>query len=364
MATPGSGDDVLIAGEEDPARAHSPVDASQRRIRCNPHFDDLQIGPVRDGPSVAVLIPCYNEELTVAAVVRSFKAVLPFADIYVYDNNSTDKTALRAVEAGAIVRTERRQGKGHTVRRMFADVQADIYLLVDGDDTYDAGVATSIVEQIGEGGLDFVNVARVSTSAAAYRPGHRLGNLLLTRLVRSIFGRESTDMLSGYKGFSCRFVKSFPAMSSGFETETELTVHALELRMPMAEIAAPYKERPLGSISKLRTWRDGAKISLLIWRLVKDERPFQFFGFMGLMVLVFGAVLAVPIFQTYFETGLVPRLPTAVLCVSLMMLGFLSIFAGVILDVVTKTRNEMKRLAYLSVQPPSRFGLHPRSRDR
>jgi len=361
MGAPGSEDDVLTAGDDHAARAHSAFDLSAGRIRSSAHLADMENGEAREGHRVAVLIPCYNEELTVAGVVRSFKAVLPFADIYVYDNNSTDRTAARAAEAGAIVRNERRQGKGHTVRRMFADIQADIYLLVDGDDTYDANVATSIVEQIGDVGLDFVNVARVSTSVAAYRPGHRLGNLLLTRLVRSIFGRESTDMLSGYKGFSRRFVKSFPAMSSGFETETELTVHALELRMPMTEIVAPYKERPLGSMSKLRTYRDGMRIFLLIWRLVKDERPFQFFGFMGLSVLIFGAVLAAPIFQTYFETGLVPRLPTAVLCVSLMMLGFLSIFAGVILDVVTKTRNELKRLAYLSIQPPSRPGLHPRS---
>jgi len=359
MDMPGSEDPVLTARDERRARNHFPVEAPPPR--GSDDLDGLEIGPVREGHGVAVLIPCYNEEVTVAGVVRSFKAVLPFADIYVYDNNSTDRTAVRAAEAGAIVRTERRQGKGQTVRKMFADIHADIYLLVDGDDTYDARVATRIVAQIVDGGLDFVNVARVSTSAAAYRPGHRMGNVLLSRLVRSIFGRESADMLSGYKGFSRRFVKSFPAMSSGFETETELTVHALELRMPMAEITAPYKERPLGSTSKLRTYRDGTKIFLLIWRLVKDERPFQFFGLMGLMVLIFGAVLAVPIFQTYFETGLVPRLPTAVLCVSLMILGFFSIFAGLILDVVTKTRNELKRLAYLSIPSPSPARLFPSS---
>jgi glycosyltransferase involved in cell wall biosynthesis len=359
MDAPGSEDPVLTASDDRRARDHFRVDPPPPRRSHS--FNGQEMGPVGEGHGVAVLIPCFNEELTVAAVVRGFKAVLPFADVYVYDNNSTDRTVARAAEADAIVRTERRQGKGQTVRRMFADIHADIYLLVDGDDTYDATVATRVVAQIVDGGLDFVNVARVSTSAAAYRPGHRIGNVLLSRFVRSIFGRESTDMLSGYKGLSRRFVKSFPAMSSGFETETELTVHALELRMPMAEIAAPYKERPLGSTSKLRTFRDGMKIFLLIWRLVKDERPFQFFGLMGLMVLVFGAVLAVPIFQTYFETGLVPRLPTAVLCVSLLILGFFSIFTGLILDVVTKTRNELKRLAYLSLPPPSPAGLFPNS---
>ena len=243
---------------------------------------------------------------------------------------------------------------------MFADIDADIYLLVDGDDTYDPGVAAKIVDQIADGGLDFVNVARISASAGAYRRGHRLGNLLLTQLVRSIFGRESADMLSGYKGFSRRFVKSFPATSEGFETETELTVHALELRMPMGEFRAAYKERPPGSTSKLRTYRDGMQILMLIGRLIKDERPFQFFELLGLMALVLGAVLAVPIFQTYFTTGLVPRLPTAVLCVNLMIVGCFSIFAGVILDVVTKTRNELKRMAYLAVPPLRTESFHPR----
>lgn len=302
-----------------------------------------------DALRVAVLIPCYNEELTVAAVVHGFRAALPDARIYVYDNNSTDATIAKAREAGAIVRLERRQGKGQVVRRMFADIDADLYLLVDGDDTYDASVAPAVVEQIAQGGLDFVNVARVSTATEAYRPGHRLGNRVLTQIVRAIFGRECSDMLSGYKGLSRRFVKSFPAMSSGFETETELTVHALELRMPMGEFTADYKERPTGSTSKLRTYRDGWRILMLISRLVRDERPLRFFGLLGLGIVLLGVVLGVPIVGTFFETGLVPRLPTAVLSVGLVVLGWLSIFAGVILDMMTKTRHELKRLAYLSV---------------
>ena len=237
---------------------------------------------------------------------------------------------------------------------MFADIEADCYILVDGDDTYDASVATKVISTLTREGCDFVNVARVSTSTEAYRPGHRFGNLVLTQMVRSFFGRESSDMLSGYKGMSRRFVKSFPAMSGGFETETELTVHALEMRMPMAEIAAPYRERPSGSTSKLRTYRDGARIVMLISRLVKDERPLQFFGTLGLAVGCLGLLLGLPVVLTFFETGLVPRLPTAVLSVGLVVLAWLAIFAGLILDVVTKARQEFKRLTYLSIK---RFGV-------
>ena len=300
---------------------------------------------------IAVLVPCYNEELTVGGVVRGFRDALPEASIYVYDNNSTDATRARAQEAGAVVRVERRQGKGHVVRRMFADIDADLYLLVDGDDTYDASVAPAVVEQITSAGLDFVNVARVSAATEAYRPGHRLGNRVLTQIVRSIFGRESSDMLSGYKGLSRRFVKSFPAMSSGFETETELTVHALELRMPMGELSAPYKERPSGSASKLRTFRDGMRILWLISRLVKDERPLPFFGAMGVTLVGLGVILGIPVVTTFFDTGLVPRLPTAVLSVGLVVLGWLSIFAGIIIDIVAKMRHEVKLLAYLAIPP-------------
>jgi len=303
----------------------------------------------------AVLIPCYNEELTIAAVVAAFRTALPQATIYVYDNNSSDRTSEVARQAGAVVRSERRQGKGNVVRRMFADIDADIYVLVDGDDTYDAAAAPRLIRELVDNDLDFVNGARVSTASAAYRRGHRLGNFALTELVRIIFGRQFTDMLSGYKVLSARFVKSFPAMSSGFETETELAVHALELRMPCGEIETAYKERPEGSVSKLSTYRDGWRILKLIGRLVKDERPLQFFGLLGLVIGLSAIVLGAPVVATYLETGLVPRLPTAVLSIGLVILGVLSFFVGLILDMVTRTRQEMKRLVYLSL-PRSRAG--------
>jgi glycosyltransferase involved in cell wall biosynthesis len=298
---------------------------------------------------VAVLVPCYNEETTIGAVVSDFKVALPNARIFVCDNNSSDATAAKAREAGATVSFERRQGKGQVVRRMFADIEADLYILVDGDDTYDASAAQKLVDvMIGEG-YDLVNVARETTAVDAYRPGHRLGNMVLTQIVRVVFGRETTDMLSGYKGLSRRFVKTFPALSAGFETETELTVHALELRMPIGEIVANYRERPQGSVSKLRTYRDGMRILFLIGRLIKDERPLQFFGLLGIAISIVGLILVAPVLITYFETGLVPRLPTAVLSLGCFMLGALSILAGIILDVVTKTRQEIKRLSYLSM---------------
>lgn len=298
---------------------------------------------------VAVLIPCYNEELTISDVVSDFRASLPDACIYVYDNNSTDRTSELARAAGAIVYVERRQGKGQVVRRMFSDIEADCYILVDGDGTYDASIAAQLTDKLVNEGLDFVNVARVSTAADAYRPGHRLGNVALTELVRFFFGREINDMLSGYKALSRRFVKSFPAMSSGFETETELAVHGLEMRMPMGEMSAPYRERPTGSTSKLRTYQDGMRILLLIGRLIKDERPLRFFGFLGLFLAFVGLVLGIPIVFEFFKTGMVTRLPTAVLSVGLVILGVLSIFSGIILDMVTKARHEIKRLHYLQL---------------
>lgn len=301
--------------------------------------------PVR----IAVLIPCYNEEVTIADVVADFRASLPGAVIYVYDNNSTDRTSELARAAGARVYVERRQGKGQVVRRMFSDIEADCYILVDGDGTYDASIAAELSEKLISDGLDFVNVARVSTATDAYRPGHRMGNVALTELVRFFFGREINDMLSGYKALSRRFVKSFPAMSSGFETETELAVHALEMRMPMGELSAPYRERPSGSTSKLRTYQDGTRILLLIGRLIKDERPLRFFGFLGLFLTIVGLALGIPIIFEFFRTGLVERLPTAVLSVGFIILGVLSIFSGIILDMVTKARHEVKRLHYLQV---------------
>jgi len=302
---------------------------------------------------VAVLVPCFNEELTVGQTVAAFREALPSATVYVYDNNSTDRTNDVARAAGAVVRSEPRQGKGNVVRRMFADIDADIFVLVDGDATYDAEAAPRMVRRAIEENLDFVNGARVSQSMDAYRKGHRLGNYVLTELVRDIFGRQFTDMLSGYKVFSRRYVKSFPAMSRGFEIETELTVHALELRMPSAEEPTAYGERPSGSVSKLSTFRDGARILRLIFDLVRNERPLQFFGLVGALLILIAIVLTIPLAETYFQTGLVPRLPTAVLAIGLIIIGFLSFLAGLILDVVATMRSEMKRLAYLSYPPVS-----------
>jgi glycosyltransferase involved in cell wall biosynthesis len=302
---------------------------------------------------IAILIPCFNEALTIGSTVTAFREALPSARLYVYDNNSTDRTIDVAQAAGATVRSEPRQGKGHVVRRMFADVDADIYVLVDGDATYEAQAAPRMVRRAIEENLDFVNGARESKSMEAYRRGHRFGNYVLTALVRNIFGKQFTDMLSGYKVFSSRYVKSFPAMSRGFEIETELTVHALELRMPSGEELTVYGERPSGSVSKLNTFRDGARILLLIVDLVRNERPLQFFGLIGLSMILLATALAIPIVHTYLQTGLVLRIPTAILIVGLVTTGFLCFLAGVILDVVTTMRNEMKRLAYLSFPPVS-----------
>ena len=302
-----------------------------------------------NGLRLAVLIPCFNEGLTVAITVEAFRSALPDAAIYVYDNNSIDDTVITAQRAGAQVRSESRQGKGHVVRRMFADIEADFYILVDGDATYDANAAPRLVRRAIQDNLDFVNGARVAQIVEAYRRGHRLGNFVLTSLVRNVFGRDFTDMLSGFKIFSRRFVKSFPAMSRGFEIETELTVHALELRMPCGEGEIEYFARPEGSFSKLSTYRDGVRILRLIAALIKNERPLPFFSCAGALLIFAAIAFMVPIFQVYFETGLVPRLPTAVLSVSMVVVGVLSIFAGLILDMVATLRHETKRLAYLAV---------------
>jgi glycosyltransferase involved in cell wall biosynthesis len=297
---------------------------------------------------LAVLIPCYNEESTIRKVVADFRAALPEATVYVYDNNSQDHTAVCAGSAGAIVRSEPLQGKGHVVRRMFADIDADIYVLVDGDDTYDAEAAPEMVYMLVNQQLDMVTAIRSDNSANAYRPGHIWGNKLLTGLVRWSFGKRVSDVLSGYRAFSRRFVKSFPALASGFETETEFTVHALELRMPIAEISTDYRSRPNGSVSKLSTVSDGVRILGMIVRLIKDERPLQFFCFSGLGLLVLSFVLALPIFIEFAQSGIVPRLPTAVLSTGLLLLAFLSFACGLILDSVARGRREIKRLAYLS----------------
>ena len=304
---------------------------------------------------MAVLIPCFNEETSIGTVVRDFRKALPQASIYVYDNNSTDTTVERALAAGAITGREPLQGKGNVVRRMFADIDADVYILVDGDDTYDASCAPLMLKELVESSLDMVNAARTSHSTAAYRPGHRMGNSLLTLMVGFIFGNRIHDMLSGYRCFSRRFVKSFPALTRGFEIETELTVHALELRMPVAEIATPYKERPPGSTSKLSTLRDGFRILFTIVALVREERPLMFFGIFFFLLTAGSIVLAWPLAVTYFETGLVPRFPTAILATGMMLLAFLSGTCGLILDTVTRGRQELKRFHYLAIPPLHRL---------
>lgn len=304
-----------------------------------------------DRHRVAVLIPCYNEEVTVAEVVSAFRASLPSAPIYVYDNNSSDSSAEAARAAGAIVRREARQGKGHVVRRMFADVDADIYVLVDGDATYDAPSVRTMIARLIDDRLDMVVASRADRAHSAYRPGHRAGNRLLTGFVSTVFGRAFTDMLSGYRVFTRRFVKSFPLLSGGFEIETELTIHALELSLPVAEIPTPYYPRPRGSAAKLNTWRDGLRILWTILRLYKSERPQPFFAAIGGMLALAAVALAIPIIATYMREGIVPRLPTAVLATGMMLLAFLSITCGMVLGTVTRGRREMKVLAYLGQHP-------------
>lgn len=304
-------------------------------------------------PRIAVLIPCYNEAAAIASVVADFASALPTASIYVYDNNSTDGTRTIAQAAGAIVRTEQLQGKGNVVRRMFADIEAEVYVLVDGDGTYDAASSTSMVELLLANSLDMVNGARTAKSEHAYRPGHAFGNQLLTRSVSLIFGSRIRDMLSGYRVMSRRFVKSFPALASGFETETELTVHALELRLPIAEVTTPYGDRIAGTQSKLRTFRDGLRILRTIVLLVKEERPLQFFSTAAAVLASISVILAWPLITTFLETGLVPRVPTAILATGLMILAFMSVVAGLILDTVTLARRELKRLHYLGLQGPT-----------
>lgn len=298
---------------------------------------------------IAVLVPCFNEEAAIGKVVEDFRAHLPGAAVYVYDNNSTDGTAAVARTAGAVVRRELLRGKGNVVRRMFADVDADIYLLVDGDDTYDAASAPELVATLVAEQLDMVNAARVTDIQAAYRPGHRFGNAMLSGMVAKVFGNRFEDMLSGYRAFSRRFVKSFPALSSGFEIETELTIHALELRMPTAEVKTPYKDRPQGSASKLRTFSDGFRILRTIAMLIREERPFAFFSTAAATLGGAALLLALPVLVTYERTGLVPRLPTAVLATGMMILAFLSLACGMILDTVTLGRREMKRMRYLEI---------------
>ena len=300
---------------------------------------------------IAVLVPCFNEEAAVATVIADFRKALPTADIFVYDNNSSDRTVAVARDAGATVRSERRQGKGHVVRRMFADVDADIYVLVDGDATYDAASAPRMIEALLSDRLDMVVGLRVDQAAAAYRPGHRTGNRVLTGFLSEVFGEAFKDMLSGYRVFSRRFVKSFPVLSDGFEIETEFSVHALELALPVAEIETPYYARPAGSFSKLNTWRDGLRILGTILKLYRSEKPLRFFTAIGVFLTLVSVGLAVPIVITFVEQGIVPRLPTAVLSMGLIILAMLSVSSGLVLDTVTRGRREMKLLAYLSQAP-------------
>lgn len=301
---------------------------------------------------IAVLIPCYNEEAAIAKVVRDFRQSLPDAEIYVYDNNSRDQTVARAREAGAIVRGEPRQGKGNVVRRMFADVEADIYVLVDGDDTYDASVAPGLVRELVNGGYDIISGKREAVGDSAYRAGHVLGNKLLTGLTSLMFRVQLADLLTGYRIMSRRFVKSFPFTAEGFGIETELTVHAVRLLMPMAEIGTKYKERPAGSASKLSTYKDGFKILFTIAGLVREERPLIFYTAIFAATAVLSLVLGTPVVIEYLRTGLVPRFPTAILAMGLMVLAFLSLAVGLILDTVTRGRWEAKRMAYLSIKGP------------
>jgi glycosyltransferase involved in cell wall biosynthesis len=328
------------------------MDVSEELGMARPELAHGAAGSGGQAPRIAVLIPCYNEEVAIPRVVAAFRAALPDATVYVYDNNSRDRTAEFAAAAGAVVRREPQQGKGHVVRRMFADVEADVYVLVDGDDTYDAADAQEMVRMLLAERLDMVTGVRVTDAAAAYRPGHRLGNRVLTGVVRLVFGDRITDMLSGYRVFSRRFAKSFPALAAGFETETEFTVHALELRLPVGELRTRYRERPPGSHSKLSTYRDGFRILRTIGLLVRRERPLPFFTALSAAFALLSVLLAAPVLQTFFETGLVPRLPTAVLSMGLMLLAFLLLACGLILDTVTRGRLEARRIAYLAIPAP------------
>jgi glycosyltransferase involved in cell wall biosynthesis len=298
-------------------------------------------------PQIAVIIPCHNEAVAIGKVIDDFRAALPNATIFAYDNCSTDDTSRVAREHGAVVRFEPQKGKGNVMRRMFADVEADIYVMVDGDDTYDAASAPELVRTLMSESVDMVTAIRDEVATAAYRRGHRFGNWMLTSLVAYTFGNRSRDMLSGYRVMSRRFVKSFPALSAGFEIETELTVHALQLRCPIVERRTPYKERPIGSVSKLSTYRDGYRILRYIGLLVKEELPLAFFSLLAGLLILTCVILAIPLWITYLHTHLVPRLPTAVLIVGLFVSALLSMVCGLILSTVTRARNEMKRLHYL-----------------
>jgi glycosyltransferase involved in cell wall biosynthesis len=308
--------------------------------------------PHTTSPKIAVLLPCYNEEAAIGETVAGFRAALPDATIYVYDNNSTDRTREVAAAAGALVRTEKQQGKGHVVRRMFADIDADVYVMADGDLTYDPAAAPTMVEMLLTDGLDMVVGTRRHERKDAYRGGHVVGNKLFTGLLAGLFGRSFSDIFSGYRVFSRRFVKSFPVLSAGFEIETEMSVHALELRMPVGEVETIYGARPEGSHSKLSTFSDGWRILRTIGNLYRMERPVLFYGSIGALLVIIAILLAIPLVETYLQTGLVPRFPTAILVTGMVIVAVLCVFAGLILDTVTRGRREVRRLAYLSLAAP------------
>lgn len=335
----------------------APLD-SRRTRRAFDSRSALLYGPAQSivnsrSLRVAVLVPCYNEEVAIADTVKGMQAVLPDATVYVYDNNSSDQTSARAREAGAVVYVERLQGKGNVVRRMFSDVEADVYVMTDGDATYDPVPLPGMIDLLVDENLDMVVGKRVHSESLAYRPGHVLGNKLLTGFLARLFGQRFTDILSGYRVFSRRFVKSFPSLSAGFEIETELTVHALTLNMPIAERECKYFARPEGSTSKLKTYQDGIRILSVMVGLFKNERPLAFFSIAASILAVLSIALAIPIIITFLETGLVPRFPTAILSASIMLLAFLSLVCGLVLDTVTRGRREMKRLSYLQMPSPA-----------
>jgi glycosyltransferase involved in cell wall biosynthesis len=303
-------------------------------------------------PKIAVLLPCYNEEAAIAATVAGFRTALPGATIYVYDNNSRDRTREVAAQAGAVVRTEKQQGKGNVVRRMFADIDADVYVMADGDLTYDPAAAPAMVEMLLADQFDMVVGTRRHDRKDAYRGGHVIGNKVFTGLLAGLFGRSFSDIFSGYRVFSRRFVKSFPVLSAGFEIETEMSVHALELRMPVGEIETAYASRPEGSHSKLSTFGDGWRILKTIVNLYRVERPVLFYGGIGELLFLAAILLALPLVRTYLQTGLVPRFPTAILVTGMVIVAVLCVFAGLILDTVTRGRREVRRLAYLSLNAP------------
>ncbi|MEM8686456.1 MAG: glycosyltransferase family 2 protein [Pseudomonadota bacterium] len=299
--------------------------------------------------SVAVLLPCYNEELTIGETVRGFQAALPSATVYVYDNNSTDRSLQVAADAGAIVRKESYQGKGNVVRRMLSDVDADIYVLADGDMTYDPCHAATLIDKLVDDSLDMVVGTREGGGVSAYRPGHKTGNRAFNKLVEKLFGRGFTDILSGYRVLSRRFAKSFPALSSGFEIETELSVHALDLRIPAGEVALPYAPRPEGSSSKLRTWRDGGRILWLIFKIYRSLNPLRFYGSIGLGLAGVAALLGLPALWAWLETGAPPQLPIVVLCLATMQIAVLCGFVGIVLNSISKTRREARRMNFLNL---------------